>query len=200
MSSIYQSDNSLCVWVISRTSAFLGVRASFILIDSLKFLTHSGCTMSEWMNVKIINEEHPKSYIQCLNDNGSNTQWRWMFPGATDSHSGRQAALGEGVSHYCSFTKLRHWGPGQMIPDSPQNLQRTGQLLSEGITEIPINYYASYQATPGSHLPNSINHSASSTVCSGWGSGVSSYGYVECLFLWVAFRSQDRSQPLYIAG
>ena len=70
-----------------------------------------------------------------------------------------------------------------MIPDSPRNLQRTGQLLSEGITEIPINYYASYQATPGSHLPDSINHRASSTVCSGWGSGVGSYGYVECLFL-----------------
>ena len=39
---------------------------------------------------------------------------------------------------------------------SPQKLQRTGQLLSEGITQNPINYASCPQVTPGSHLPDSL--------------------------------------------
>ena len=39
---------------------------------------------------------------------------------------------------------------------SPQKLQRTGQLLSEGITQNPINYASCSQVTPGSHLPESL--------------------------------------------
>ena len=45
MSSMYQSHNSLCRRVTSCTSAFLDVRASFILLASLKCLAHSGCPM-----------------------------------------------------------------------------------------------------------------------------------------------------------
>ena len=39
---------------------------------------------------------------------------------------------------------------------SPQKLQRTGQLLSEGITQNPINYAFCLQVTPGSHIPDSL--------------------------------------------
>ena len=39
---------------------------------------------------------------------------------------------------------------------SPQKLQRTHQLLSEGITQNPINYSSYPQVTPGSHLPDSL--------------------------------------------
>ena len=51
---------------------------------------------------------------------------------------------------------------------SPQKLQRTGQLLSEGITQNPINYASCPQVTPGSHLPDSLIDPP--TVCPGtWG-------------------------------
>ena len=39
---------------------------------------------------------------------------------------------------------------------SPQKFQRTGQLLSEGITQNPINYASCSQVTPGFHLPDSV--------------------------------------------
>ena len=39
---------------------------------------------------------------------------------------------------------------------SPQKLQRMGQLLSEGITQNPINYAPCLPVTPGSHLPVSL--------------------------------------------
>ena len=39
---------------------------------------------------------------------------------------------------------------------SPQKLQRTGQHLSVGITQNPINYASCPQVTPGSHLPDSL--------------------------------------------
>ena len=39
---------------------------------------------------------------------------------------------------------------------SPQKLQRRGQLLSEGITQNPINYASCPQVTPGSQLPDSL--------------------------------------------
>ena len=39
---------------------------------------------------------------------------------------------------------------------SPQKLQRTGQLLSEGITQNPINYASCPQVTPGSYFPDSL--------------------------------------------
>ena len=39
---------------------------------------------------------------------------------------------------------------------SPRKLQRTSQLLSEGITQNPINYASCPQVTPGSHLPDSL--------------------------------------------
>ena len=38
----------------------------------------------------------------------------------------------------------------------PQKFQRTGQLLSEGITQNSINYASCPQVTPGSHLPDSV--------------------------------------------
>ena len=39
---------------------------------------------------------------------------------------------------------------------SPQKLQRTGQILSEGITKNPINYASYPQVTPGYHLLDSL--------------------------------------------
>ena len=39
---------------------------------------------------------------------------------------------------------------------SPQKCQRTGQLLSEDITQNPISYASCPQVTPGSHLPDSL--------------------------------------------
>ena len=39
---------------------------------------------------------------------------------------------------------------------SLQKLQRTGQLLSEGITQNPLNYASCPQVTPGYHLPDSL--------------------------------------------
>ena len=192
MSSIYQSDNSLCVRVI------LWCEGKFYS-HCLAKVPDTQWMNNEWMNVKIINEEHPKSYIQCLNDNESNTQWRWRFPGAADSHSGRQAALGEGVSHYCSFTHLRHWGPGHMIPDSPRILQRTGQICLMVSQRFPsITMLVIRPLLDPTFLIPSITVPTPLWAQDG-GRGIGSYGYMEHLFLWVAFRSQDGSQPLYIA-
>ena len=39
---------------------------------------------------------------------------------------------------------------------SPQKLQSRGQLLSEGITQNPVNYASCPQVTPGSHLLDSL--------------------------------------------
>ena len=39
---------------------------------------------------------------------------------------------------------------------SPQKFQRTSQLLSEGITQNPVNYASCPQVAPGSHLPDSL--------------------------------------------
>ena len=39
---------------------------------------------------------------------------------------------------------------------SPQKLQRTGQLFSEGITQNPINYASCPRVIPGSQLPDSL--------------------------------------------
>ena len=39
---------------------------------------------------------------------------------------------------------------------STQKPQRRGQLLSEGITQNPINYAPCLLVTPGSHLPDSL--------------------------------------------
>ena len=39
---------------------------------------------------------------------------------------------------------------------SPQKLQRTGQLLSEGITQNPVNYASCPQVIPGSPIPDSL--------------------------------------------
>ena len=38
----------------------------------------------------------------------------------------------------------------------PQKLQRREQILSEGITQKPINYASCPQVTPGSHLLDSL--------------------------------------------
>ena len=46
--------------------------------------------------------------------------------------------------------------PARKYMTSPQKLQRTGQLLSEGITQNSINYASCPQATPGFHLPDSL--------------------------------------------
>ena len=47
---------------------------------------------------------------------------------------------------------------------SPQKLQRTGQLVSEGITQNLINYASCPQVTPGSHLPDFLLYPLSHCV------------------------------------
>jgi len=133
MSSIYQSHNSLCVCLISCASAFLDVRASFILIASLKCVAHNGCPMlylfNEWMKtVKIMNEKHPESYIWWGTNNGSATEWRWRFTGTTDSHNcGREGLLWERMSP--STVSTASSDPetlARKYMTSPKKLQRTG--------------------------------------------------------------------------
>ena len=161
MSSVYQSHNSLCVCLISCASA-LHVLASFILITSLKCLAHSGCPrliclVSEW-KLKIMNEKHPDSCIWWGTNKGSIAEWRWKFARAPDSHSGgREGLLCERVSASTTPTTSSDAEIlARKYMTSPQKLQRTGQLLSEGITQNPINYASCPQVTPGSHLPDSL--------------------------------------------
>ena len=77
---------------------------------------------------------------------------------AADSHSGgREGLLWERVS--ASTAPTTSSDPetlARKYMTSPQKLQRTGQLLSEGITQNPINYASCSQVTPGFHLPDSV--------------------------------------------
>ena len=108
--------------------------------------------------VKIMNEKHPESCILWGTNNGSITEWRWRFTGSADSHSGgREGVLWEMVSaSTVSTTSSDPETLARKYMSSPQKLQRTGQHLSEGITQNPINYASCSQVTPGSHLPESL--------------------------------------------
>ena len=117
------------------------------------------CLFSEWMKtVNIMNEKHPESCIVSGTNNGSIAEWRWRFTRAADSHTGgREGLLLERMS--ASTAPTTSSDPetlARKYMTSPQKLQRTGQLLSEGITQYPINYVSCPQVTPGSHLPDSL--------------------------------------------
>ena len=117
------------------------------------------CLFSEWMKtVWIINKKHPESYILWGTNNRSIAEWRWRFARATDSHSGRrEGLLWERVS--ASTAPTTSSDPetlARKYMTSPQKLQKIGQLLSEGITQNPLNYASCPQVTPGSHLPDSL--------------------------------------------
>jgi len=77
---------------------------------------------------------------------------------AADSHSGgREGLLWEMVSaSTVSTTSSDPETLARKYMTSPQKLQRTGQLLSEGITQNPINYASCPQVTSGSHCPDSL--------------------------------------------
>ena len=86
------------------------------------------------------------------------TQSEDGFTGAADSHSrGREGLLLERVS--TSTVPTTSSDPeilARKYMTSPQKFQRTGQLLSEGITQNPINYASCPQVTPGSHLSDPL--------------------------------------------
>ena len=77
---------------------------------------------------------------------------------AADSHSGgREGLLWERVS--TSTAPTTSSDPETLVKKymtSPQKLQRSGQLLSEGIKQNPLNYASCPQVTPGFHLPDSL--------------------------------------------
>ena len=117
------------------------------------------CLFTEKMKtVKIMNEKHPESCIWLGTNNRSTTEWWWRFTRAADSHSGgREGLLLERVSASTApTTSSDAESLARKYMTSPQKLQRTGQLLSEGITQYPINYVSCPQVTPGSHLPDSL--------------------------------------------
>ena len=101
--------------------------------------------------VRIMNEKYPESCIWWGTNNGSIAEWRWRFVRAVDSHSGgREGLLWERVS--ASTAPTTSSDPQSLAwkyMTSPQTLQRTGQLLSESITQNPINYASCPQVTPG---------------------------------------------------
>ena len=104
---------------------------------------HNACMLNEWMKiVKIMNEKHPESCIWWGANYWSTTGWRWRFTRAAHSHSaGREGLLWERVSPITAPTTSSD--PESLARKhitSPQKLQRTGQLLSEDITQNPINY------------------------------------------------------------
>ena len=105
-----------------------------------------------------MNEKHPESCIWWVTNNGLTTEQRWRFVGTADSHNGgREGFLWERVSP--STVPTSSLGPETLAMKymtSPQEIQRTGQLLSEGITQNSINYASCPQVTPGSHLPDSV--------------------------------------------
>ena len=76
---------------------------------------------------------------------------------AAESHNrGREGLLWERVSPSTAPTTSSD--PeilARKYMTSPQKLQKTGQLLSEGIKQNPINYASCPQVTPGFHLPDS---------------------------------------------
>ena len=114
---------------------------------------------SEWMKtVKIMNEKHPESCIWWGTNNRSTTEWTWRFAGAAESHSrGREGCLWDRVSP--STVPTTSSDPETLVRKymtSPQHSQRTSQLLSEGITQNPINYTSCPQVAPGSHIPDSL--------------------------------------------
>ena len=76
---------------------------------------------------------------------------------AVDSHSGgREGFFWERVSaRTAPTTSSDPQSLARKYMTSPQAHQRMGQLLSEGITQNPINYASCPQVTPGSHLPDS---------------------------------------------
>ena len=76
---------------------------------------------------------------------------------AAESHNrGREGLLWERVSPSTAPTTSSDTETlARKYMTSPQKLQRTGQLLSEGITQNPINYASCPQVTPGFHLPDS---------------------------------------------
>ena len=80
------------------------------------------------------------------------------FSGAADSHSrGREELLWERVSPSTAPTTSSDPETlARKYMTSPQKRQRISQLLSEGITQNPINYASCPQVTPGSHLPDSL--------------------------------------------
>ena len=166
MSSMYQSHNSLtvCVCVCHFLCICLlkceGKFYSLCLpkVSGTQWMTNA-CLFSEWMKtVKIMNEKHPESCIWWGTNNGSHTEWRRRLTRAEDSHSrGRKGLLWEMVS--ASTAPTTRSDPETLTRKymtSPQKLQRTGQLLSEGITQNPINYASCPQVTPGSHIPDSL--------------------------------------------
>ena len=120
---------------------------------------HNACLLNEWMKtVKIMNEKHSQSCIWLGTNNWSATEWRWRFSGAADSQNGgREGLLWERVSPSTApTTSSDPETVARKYMSSPQKLQRTGQLLSEGITQNPINYASCSQVTPGSHIPDSL--------------------------------------------
>ena len=80
------------------------------------------------------------------------------FSGAADSHSGGiDGLLWERVS--ASTAPTTSSDPetlARKYMTSPQKRQRISQLLSEGITQNPINYASCSQVIPGSQLPDSL--------------------------------------------
>ena len=117
------------------------------------------CLFGEWMKtVRITNEKYPESCIWWGTNNGSIAEWRWRFMRAVDSHSGgREGFFWERVSASTApTTSSDPQSLARKYMTSPQAHQRTGQLLSEGITQNPINYTSCPQVTPGSHLPDSL--------------------------------------------
>ena len=120
---------------------------------------HNVSVLNEWMKtVKIMNENHPESCIWWGTNNGSTTEWRWRFTVAAESHNrGREGLLWERVSPSTAPTTSSDTETlARKYMTSPQKLQRTGQLLFEGITQNPIKYASCPQVSPGSHLPNSL--------------------------------------------
>ena len=174
----FESHNWLCVCVMSvyqSRNALDSIVCHFLCICLLgcegEFYFHclpkvpgtqwvpNACLFSEWMkNVKIMNEKHPESCIWLGTNNRSTTEWWWRFTRAADSHSGgREGLLLERVS--ASTAPTTSSDPetlARKYMTSPQKLQRTGQLLSEGITQNPINYASCLQVTPGSYLPDPL--------------------------------------------
>ena len=127
----------------------------------------NACLFGERMKtVKIINEEHPESCIWWETSNASATAWSWRFAGTVDSQNGgREGLLWERVSPSTAPTTSSDPETlARKYMTSPQELQRTGQLLSEGFTQNLINYASCPQVTPGSHLPDFLLYPLSHCV------------------------------------
>ena len=102
------------------------------------------CLSVQWVNEDCENnDKHPESYIRWGTHNGLNTEWRWRFTGAADSHSGgREGLLWERVSPSTAPTASSDPETlARKYMTSLRKLQGTDQLLSDGITQNPISYY-----------------------------------------------------------